>query len=30
LYGGDLYAPLRVMLYEDERGRTCPEYDKPS
>ena len=25
-----LYAPLRVLLYEDERGRTCLEYDKPS
>jgi uncharacterized protein (DUF302 family) len=24
-----LYAPLRVLLYEDERGRTCLEYDKP-
>ena len=25
-----LYAPLRVLLYEDERGRTCLVYDKPS
>ena len=25
-----LYAPLRVLIYEDERGRTCLEYDKPS
>ena len=25
-----LYAPLRVLLYEDERGKTCLEYDKPS
>src|SRR5258708_2623246 len=25
-----LYAPLRVLLYEDERRRTCLEYDKPS
>jgi len=25
-----LDAPLRVLLYEDERGRTCLEYDKPS
>ena len=25
-----LYAPLRVLLYEDERGTTCLEYDKPS
>jgi uncharacterized protein (DUF302 family) len=25
-----LFAPLRVLLYEDERGRTCLEYDKPS
>jgi uncharacterized protein (DUF302 family) len=25
-----LYAPLRVLLYEDERGRTWLEYDKPS
>ena len=25
-----LYVPLRVLLYEDERGRTCLEYDRPS
>jgi uncharacterized protein (DUF302 family) len=25
-----LYAPLRVLLSEDEQGRTCLEYDKPS
>ena len=25
-----LYAPLRVLIYEDTRGRTCREYDKPS
>jgi uncharacterized protein (DUF302 family) len=25
-----LYAPLRVLLYEDEAGRTCLEYDTPS
>ena len=25
-----LYAPLRALLYEDERGKTCMEYDKPS
>jgi uncharacterized protein (DUF302 family) len=25
-----LYAPLRVLLYEDDHGRTCVEYDKPS
>ena len=25
-----LYAPLRVLLYEDENGKTCVEYDKPS
>jgi len=25
-----LYAPLRVLLYEDEQGTTCLEYDKPS
>jgi uncharacterized protein (DUF302 family) len=25
-----LYAPLRVLLYEDEEGKTCVEYDKPS
>jgi uncharacterized protein (DUF302 family) len=25
-----LYAPLRVLLYEDERGEACLQYDKPS
>jgi uncharacterized protein (DUF302 family) len=25
-----LYAPLRVLLYEDEEGTTCVEYDRPS
>jgi uncharacterized protein (DUF302 family) len=25
-----LYAPLRVLIYEDEQGKTCIEYDKPS
>src|SRR5262249_17823647 len=25
-----LYAPLRVLLYEDESGKTCVEYDRPS
>jgi uncharacterized protein (DUF302 family) len=25
-----LYAPLRVLLYENEEGKTCMEYDKPS
>jgi uncharacterized protein (DUF302 family) len=25
-----LYAPLRVLVYEDERRKTCVEYDKPS
>jgi len=25
-----LYAPLRVLLYENEEGRTCLEYDRPS
>jgi len=25
-----LYAPLRLLVYEDDRGRTCLEYDKPS
>jgi len=24
------YAPLRVLIYEDEQGKTCVEYDKPS
>ena len=25
-----LYAPLRVLIYEDEQGKTSVEYDKPS
>ena len=25
-----LYAPLRVLIYENEDGKTCVEYDKPS
>jgi uncharacterized protein (DUF302 family) len=25
-----LHAPLRVLVYEDEEGKTCVEYDKPS
>ena len=25
-----LYAPLRVLVYENEIGKTCVEYDKPS
>ena len=25
-----LYAPLRVLIYGDEQGKTCVEYDKPS
>ena len=25
-----LYAPLRVLLYENEHGMTCVEYDQPS
>jgi uncharacterized protein (DUF302 family) len=25
-----LYAPLRVLIYEDEGGRACVEYDRPS
>ncbi|HEV3082136.1 MAG TPA: DUF302 domain-containing protein [Gemmataceae bacterium] len=25
-----LYAPLRVLLYENEEGKTCVEYDQPS
>jgi uncharacterized protein (DUF302 family) len=25
-----LYAPLRVLLYQDEHEKTCVEYDKPS
>jgi uncharacterized protein (DUF302 family) len=25
-----LYAPLRVLIYETDRGQTCVEYDRPS
>jgi uncharacterized protein (DUF302 family) len=25
-----LYAPLRVLVYENEEGKTCLEYDRPS
>ena len=25
-----LYAPLRVLQYENEEGKTCVEYDRPS
>jgi hypothetical protein len=25
-----LYAPLRVLVYENADGKTCIEYDKPS
>ncbi len=25
-----LYAPLRVLIYENEEEKTCVEYDKPS
>ena len=25
-----LYAPLRILVYEDEGGKTCVEYDRPS
>jgi uncharacterized protein (DUF302 family) len=25
-----LYAPLRVLIYEDADGKTCLEYDRPS
>ena len=25
-----LYAPLRIILYEDDQGRAMFEYDKPS
>ena len=28
--GAGLYAPLRVLIYEDEEGKTCVEYDRPS
>jgi uncharacterized protein (DUF302 family) len=25
-----LYAPLRVLIYENDQGKTCVEYDRPS
>ncbi len=25
-----LYAPLRVLVYENEAGKTCVEYDQPT
>jgi hypothetical protein len=25
-----LYAPLRVLIYENDEGQTCVEYDRPS
>jgi uncharacterized protein (DUF302 family) len=25
-----LYAPLRVLIYENDEGKTCVEYDQPS
>ncbi len=28
--GAGLYAPLRVLLYEDDEGKACVEYDRPS
>ena len=28
--GASLYAPLRVLLYENDEGKTCIEYDRPS
>jgi uncharacterized protein (DUF302 family) len=28
--GASLYAPLRVLIYEPEDGKTCVEYDRPS
>jgi uncharacterized protein (DUF302 family) len=28
--GAALYAPLRVLIHEDEEGTTCVEYDLPS
>ena len=28
--GASLYAPLRVLLYENNEGRACIEYDRPS
>ena len=28
--GAGLYAPLRTLIYEDDSGQTCVEYDRPS
>ena len=28
--GAGLYAPLRVLLYENDEGKSCVEYDRPS
>lgn len=28
--GAALYAPLRVLIYEDDGAQTCIEYDRPS
>jgi uncharacterized protein (DUF302 family) len=28
--GASLYAPLRVLIYEADDGKTCIEYDKPA
>jgi uncharacterized protein (DUF302 family) len=28
--GAGLYAPLRVLIYQADDGKTCIEYDKPS
>jgi uncharacterized protein (DUF302 family) len=28
--GAALYAPLRVLIYQDDNGKTCIEYDLPS
>jgi uncharacterized protein (DUF302 family) len=28
--GASLYAPARLLIYEDEDGKTCVEYDKLS
>jgi uncharacterized protein (DUF302 family) len=28
--GSSLYAPLRVLLYENDKGETCLDYDLPS
>ena len=29
-FAAALYAPLRVVLFEDEQGKGIFEYDKPS